>query len=382
MTASPGDPGRAPEVCLHAGDLDATIDFFVSRLGFRLDVISPADDPRSALLSRPGLHLRLDRDGPEGGLLRIPRDLPRDLPRDIPRDAIDLDVGPELLAPNGCRIEFLDPPDELQPPAFSGVTVVAADQASTVGRAGLVYLDLLPDRAAGGLIASRISIAEAGPVPDYVHHHRVGFQLIYCHRGWVRVVYEDQGPPFVLAAGDAVTQPPGIRHRVLESSAGLEVIEVASPAEHDTLVDHELTLPTADLRPDRAFDGQTFVHHRVATAESAPADHAGLIERSLGLEGGTGGSVRGRVLTPGSDAADAATDPVALGGRGGWATVLDGHAVLTVTEADGSTRAEPLSAGAAYALGPQIRHRIMANRADTAILELRFADPVVDSVPT
>jgi quercetin dioxygenase-like cupin family protein len=43
-----------------------------------------------------------------------------------------------------------------------------------------------------------------------------------------------QGAPFVMRAGDCVLQPPGIKHRVLESSAGLEVIEVACPAEHET----------------------------------------------------------------------------------------------------------------------------------------------------
>ena len=52
-----------------------------------------------------------------------------------------------------------------------------------------------------------------GPVPDWVHFHKVRFQLIYCWHGWVRVVYEDQGDPFVLQAGDCVIQPPQIRHR-------------------------------------------------------------------------------------------------------------------------------------------------------------------------
>ena len=37
---------------------------------------------------------------------------------------------------------------------------------------------------------------------------QVGFQLIFCYRGWVEVVYEDQGAPFVLHAGDCVIQGP------------------------------------------------------------------------------------------------------------------------------------------------------------------------------
>src|SRR5690349_7367988 len=101
------------------------------------------------------------------------------------------------------------------------------------------YRDLLPGRQGGRFIASAIRIDQGGPVPDYVHYHRVRFQLLYCVRGWVRVVYEGQGDPFVMAPGDCVLQPPRIRHRVLESSPGLEVIEVAGPAEHETLADHD-----------------------------------------------------------------------------------------------------------------------------------------------
>eukprot|EP01052_Picozoa_sp_SAG31_P001309 SAG31_NODE_44_length_31168_cov_16.507290_19_plen_124_part_00 len=59
-----------------------------------------------------------------------------------------------------------------------------------------------------------------------VHFHRVAFQIIYCLKGWVRLSYEGQGPPFVLRAGDCVLQPPTIRHRVLESGDGLEVVEL------------------------------------------------------------------------------------------------------------------------------------------------------------
>ena len=60
------------------------------------------------------------------------------------------------------------------------------------------YRDLLPQHQGGSFIASHIVIPNGGPVPDWVHHHGVRFQTIFCVRGWVRVVYEDQGPPFVL----------------------------------------------------------------------------------------------------------------------------------------------------------------------------------------
>ena len=107
----------------------------------------------------------------------------------------------------------------------------------------MLYRDLIPGRLGGRYIASHITIPEGGPVADWVHYHRVAFQMIYVRRGWVRVVYEDQGEPFVMHAGDLVLQPPEIRHRVLESSPGLEVIEIGCPALHETLADHELELP-------------------------------------------------------------------------------------------------------------------------------------------
>ena len=39
----------------------------------------------------------------------------------------------------------------------------------------------------------------------------------------------------MLRPGDMVIQPPEIRHRVLESSDGLEVVEIGCPADHITI---------------------------------------------------------------------------------------------------------------------------------------------------
>ncbi|MFT5288179.1 MAG: quercetin dioxygenase-like cupin family protein [Planctomycetota bacterium] len=85
------------------------------------------------------------------------------------------------------------------------------------------YRDLIPECLGSRFIASHIQIAGGGPVPDNVYFHALRFQMIFCLSGWVKLVYEDQGDPFVLRAGDCVIQPPHIRHRVLESSPGLEV---------------------------------------------------------------------------------------------------------------------------------------------------------------
>ena len=95
-----------------------------------------------------------------------------------------------------------------------------------------------------------------------VHYHTVGFQLIFCYHGWVRLVYEDQGPPFILKAGDCVIQPPQIRHRVLESSENLQVVEIGVPAEHITTVDHEMELPTRASQPRQRFRRTDFLPER------------------------------------------------------------------------------------------------------------------------
>ena len=128
------------------------------------------------------------------------------------------------------------------------------------------YRDLIPNRLGGSIIASHIRIPDGGPVPDTVHYHTVGFQLIFCYKGWVDLVYEDQGEPFRLFAGNCVIQPPEIRHKVLYASDNIEVIEIGVPAEHVTTIDHTMELPTKEFNPGREFNGQKFVHNKADEA--------------------------------------------------------------------------------------------------------------------
>src|SRR5207237_5318148 len=125
-------------------------------------------------------------------------------------------------------------PDEPPPPAGlpafrPGFVLTRAGSEAGEGRAGMAYRDLIPGRLGGHMIASHIHVPD-GPVADWVHYHRIALQLIAVRRGRARVVYEGQGDPFEMLAGDLVLQPPGIRHRVLEASEGLEVVELTCPA--------------------------------------------------------------------------------------------------------------------------------------------------------
>ena len=283
---------RGAQVLMSCAALEPTLSFFVERLGFRLDAIYPADDPSTAMISGHGLTIRLVR-GATGGVsvLYLLCDDPEATGAGITT----------LTAPNGVTVKLVaaDPPMQL-PATKQALVLVRAfsDGQWVTGRAGLRYRDLIPERHGGAFIASHIRILEGGPVPDYVHFHKIRFQAIFCRKGWVRVVYESQGEPFVMQAGDCVLQPPMIRHRVLESSAGAEVIEIGAPAEHITMTDHELTLPAPDRNPERNFSGQRFVRHIAAQATWAPWRIRGFDASDTGIAQATGGLAGIRVVRP------------------------------------------------------------------------------------
>jgi quercetin dioxygenase-like cupin family protein len=218
-------------------DLSAALDDLRSE-GFRVDLIYPADDPHTALLSKDEESVRLT-----------------------------------------SRPGKPSPSDRLPP--FEPEFVLTRSGASPgQGRAGMLYRDLIPSRLGGRYIASHISIPEGGPVGDWVHFHKIAFQLIYVRRGWVRVVYEDQGEPFVMREGDFVLQPPEIRHRVLESSPGLEVVEVGAPALHATFAEHRFDLPNGK-DPARLFGDQRFLHHLSPDVPWTPFSGAEAQESAL-----------------------------------------------------------------------------------------------------
>lgn len=328
-------------------DLAAAAAFFAP-LGFHLVSVFPADAPRQLVLAGHGLSLCLQRSSVDGGGHLRWRGAP-------PRT---------LTAPNGARVEIVadtDAPPRIAVEATFAVHRPRAGHAFHEGRAGMLYRDLLPGRLLGAVIASHIRIPCGGPVPDYVHSHRVHGQAIYVLAGEVTVVYEDQGPPFVLRAGDCVLQPPGIRHRVLACSDGLEVIEVASPAEHITIVEHELALPTPTLLPDRRFGGQRFWRHVAATATTHGGGD-GFRVRDCGLASASNGNLALRVFTRAADGPPptmlAASSKLRLG------ILVAGAATL----AD-----QPVRAGDLFVVPPTIAVPIAAASADLEWLE--FALP-------
>jgi quercetin dioxygenase-like cupin family protein len=353
-------PEIRAEVRLPTTDLRADLPFFGKVLGLRLDMIYPADNPTVAVFSGHGLRLQLVQglDEPPG-LLRFLTD-----------ETTFADGQRSLTTPGGTRIEVdaLNPPLMLPPTEHAFVVRRLADQAPwVIGRAGMHYRDLVPSRLGGAIIASHIRIPDGGPVPDMVHFHKIGFQLIFCIRGWVDVLYEDQGGLRRLTAGDCFIQPPEIRHRVIEASDGIEVIEIGVPADHVTEIDHILTLPTPHLRPDREWQGQRFVHNLGRDGAWAPFRLPGYAARDTTISANTRGVAGVQVVRRGQGL------PV-------WAS-HDADILFAFVMAGGLTLEgegrDPfaLTAGDAFVIPPGMRTRWADPTDDIEILEVSLPGP-------
>jgi len=264
------------------GDLNLAIDD-LKRDGFRLDLIYPADDPHTAVLSHGGEDVRVT-----------------------------------------TRPDALPIPAEL-PPFVSEFVLTRAGGSSGHGRAGMLYRDLIPARLGGRYIGSHIAIPGGGPVSDWVHYHRIAFQIIYVRRGWVRVVYEGQGEPFVMKPGDFVLQPPLIRHRVLESSPGLEVVEITAPAMHETFADHTMELPNG-VDETLVFGTQRFLRHVSADTTWTPFNGGEAQESALA--DATGGLAEARTIRSSGGSIDFPPER----GELVFGFVLDGTATLDYRE--------------------------------------------------
>lgn len=275
------------EILLPTTDLRADLPFFTKVLGMRMDMIYPADNPAVAVVSGHGLRLRLDAGHQAApGHLRILTDA------DVPARGVQVAPGGTVV-----KVDALNPPLVLPRTEHAFVVRRLADQAPwVIGRAGMEYRDLIPTRLGGAMIASHIRVPD-GPVPDMVHFHKVGFQLIFCVAGWVDVYYEDQGDKLRIQAGDCFIQPPGIRHKVLHSES-VQVVEIGVPAEHVTEIDHDMTLPTAQYRPDREWEGQRFVHNIGASGVFAPFRIPGFEARDTTIDANTKGVASVMVARP------------------------------------------------------------------------------------
>ncbi|MBI2202561.1 MAG: cupin domain-containing protein [Candidatus Rokubacteria bacterium] len=112
-------------------------------------------------------------------------------------------------------------------------------------RSFMEYRDLGVERATHGAVRAHVIRIKKEAAGDHdlhttgLHRHLCDFQMFYVLKGWIKFVYEGEGY-HTFEAGDCVVQPAGIVHNELDCSDDLEILEVYSPAVHDTVVVEKL----------------------------------------------------------------------------------------------------------------------------------------------
>jgi hypothetical protein len=104
-------------------------------------------------------------------------------------------------------------------------------------RAYAHYRDLGVAAASNGLAQAHVIrlIGPCNPAEvSKLHFHDVEFQMVYVLKGWVKTYLEGQGET-LMQAGSAWTQPPRIKHLVMDYSDDVELLEVILPAEFKTV---------------------------------------------------------------------------------------------------------------------------------------------------
>jgi mannose-6-phosphate isomerase-like protein (cupin superfamily) len=99
------------------------------------------------------------------------------------------------------------------------------------------YRDLGVAEASHGLAQAHVIrlIGPCNPAEvSKLHFHDVDFQMVYVLKGWVKTYMEGQGET-LMQQGSAWTQPPRIKHLIMDYSDDVELLEVILPAEFKTV---------------------------------------------------------------------------------------------------------------------------------------------------
>ena len=104
-------------------------------------------------------------------------------------------------------------------------------------RAYAKYRDLGIVDATSGLARAHV-IRFTGPCNpaevSKLHFHAVDFQMVYVLKGWVKTYMEGVGET-TFSEGSSWTQPPRIKHLIMDYSDDVELLEVILPAEFKTV---------------------------------------------------------------------------------------------------------------------------------------------------
>jgi hypothetical protein len=99
------------------------------------------------------------------------------------------------------------------------------------------YRDLGIAGATGGLAQAHVIrlIGPCNPAEvSKLHFHDIEFQMVYVLKGWVKTYLEGQGET-LMKEGSCWTQPPRIKHLILDYSENCELLEIILPAEFKTV---------------------------------------------------------------------------------------------------------------------------------------------------
>jgi hypothetical protein len=99
------------------------------------------------------------------------------------------------------------------------------------------YRDLGVADASSGLARAHV-IRLIGPcdpeVVSKLHFHVVDFQMVYVLKGWVKTYLEGQGET-LMKEGSSWTQPPRVKHLIMDYSDDVELLEIILPADFKTV---------------------------------------------------------------------------------------------------------------------------------------------------
>ena len=99
------------------------------------------------------------------------------------------------------------------------------------------YRDLGVAEASSGVARAHV-IRLIGPcepeVVSKLHFHDVDFQMVYVLKGWVKTYLEGVGET-MFQTGSSWTQPPRVKHLIMDYADDVELLEVILPAEFKTV---------------------------------------------------------------------------------------------------------------------------------------------------
>ena len=100
------------------------------------------------------------------------------------------------------------------------------------------YRDLGIKAGTAGDYVAHVIRANGKKNTDDVQHwhvHDCTFQFVYVLNGWAEFEYEGRGVRRI-EKGDALLQPPLLKHREIVCSEDFEVLEIVSPADFETRI--------------------------------------------------------------------------------------------------------------------------------------------------